>query len=71
MAGHNDLPKATNRQLRDYENSIAAAKAQLLQNRSSIVEDIQEREAELRALKNMLASLDRTLHNVAQPDQTH
>lgn len=59
------LPKSTNRQLRDYEASIADAEAQLQRTRAQIVEDISEKEAELIALNSQLTRLDRTLHRAA------
>lgn len=58
------IPKATNRQLRAHALKLDNAKRDLMVLRNEIVEDLEEHEAIVNALKLQLRDIDRTLHSV-------
>lgn len=57
-----DLPKTTIRHLRERDGRLAAWRAELERERACLVTDIQEKEAELRAMNQQLAEIDSMLH---------
>lgn len=57
-----DYPKATIRHLRDRDGRLAAWRSELERERETLVADIQEHEAELRAMNRQLEEIDRMLH---------
>lgn len=58
------IPRVVNRQLRDYETQIESHRYALHALRGRLVEDIEENEAVLAAMKRQLRDIDRTLHTV-------
>ena len=64
MRDRSNLPKSTNRLLRDYAVQIDQHREGLLKIRSQLVEDIEEKEAELIALNKQLADVDKIVQSV-------
>ncbi len=60
------VPKRTNRRIRDYAIEIDAHRQHLLSLRARIVEDLEEAEAEVQALRAQVRDIDRTLHIVPE-----
>ncbi len=60
------IPRAVHRTLRDYAHEIEAHRLGLLSIRERLVEDIEEGEAVVAAMKRQLRDIDRTMHTVAE-----
>lgn len=58
------IPKSINRELRSHAQKLEDYKRGLQVLRTEIVEDIEEHEQILAALKGQLREIDRTLHTV-------
>jgi hypothetical protein len=67
MADRNDprIPKSTNRMLRQMAQQHDELRASMLRLREEVVEEIETKEAELRALNIQLQAIDRTVQEAS------
>lgn len=70
MADREDprVPKSVNRQLRGYAQRLDSLRADTLRLRAEVVEEIETKEAELRALNMQLEDIDRTVREFRGPE---